>query len=99
MTGTKFIRISLDDELPPYGTNIMLDHSGILVMARFNVRTIIDIFKADYKYFLREVPDIEQELIHTLDSTSELLDKSIEQFQQAKEKIEYYKQEIEKLKE
>lgn len=94
MPNTKFIRIKTADEVPGLGTYIVINYKGELLMSRYGRNSTDESFRADYEYFLREVMDVEQEMEQVLKSTHETLEKSIKDLEEAKQKIEFYQQEI-----
>lgn len=99
MASTKFVRIPTSERLPEPGTRVVIDKNGLILTSRFH-----EIFSTDewwlgnYKFWLREVPDIEEELKETLKSTHLDLENAITALTAAKEKIEYYQETINNLR-
>jgi len=99
MAKSKFIRIATSERLPDPGTRVVIDKNGLILTARFHERFSTDEWwLGNYKFWLREVPDIEEELKETLKSTHLDLENAITALTAAKEKIEYYQQTINNLR-
>lgn len=99
MASTKFVRIPTADRLPEPGTRVVIDKNGLVLTSRFHERFSTDEWwLGNYKFWLREVPDIEEELKETLKSTHLDLETAIAALTAAKEKIEYYQETINNLR-
>lgn len=96
---TKFVKVSTSDRLPEPGTRVVIDKNGLILTARFHERFSTDEWWLEnYKFFLMEVPDIEEELKETLKNTHFELETAIAALTAAKEKIEYYQETINNLR-
>lgn len=96
---TKFIKVSTSERLPEPGTRVVIDKNGLILTARFHERFSTDEWwLGNYKFWLLEVPDIEEELKETLKSSHLELETAITTLTAAKEKIEYYQETINNLR-
>lgn len=99
MQRTKFIKVNTSEKLPEPGTRVVIDKNGLILTARFHERFSTDEWwLGNYKFWLLEVPDIEEELKETLKSTHLELENAITALTVAKGKIEYYQETIENLR-
>lgn len=95
---TKFIYIPTEEEMPEYGTHIVISHDDQLLLSRYNKYSTEEWFKSNYKFWLKEVTDVEVELKEMLQETRSLLENSIDSFNKAKEKIEYYQEQLKTIR-
>lgn len=96
---TKFIKVSTSEKLPEPGTRVVIDKNGLVLTSRFHERFSTDEWwLGNYKFWLCEVPDIEEELKETLKSTHLDLETAITALTATKEKIEYYQETINNLR-
>lgn len=96
---TKFIYIITEEQLPEYGRHIVIDYSGRRLLSQYNAYSTPELFKSNYKYWLLEVPDVEENLKETLNETHILLKDSIDKLIDATKKIEEYQQQIKENRE
>jgi 2-hydroxy-3-keto-5-methylthiopentenyl-1-phosphate phosphatase len=96
---TKFIYISTEEEMPEYGTHIVISYDGQLLLSRYNKYSTEEWFKSNYKFWLKEVTDVEIELKELLKETHSMLENSIESLTSAKQKIEYYQEQLKTIRE
>ena len=94
---TKFIRKSTE-EIPEYGTYVVIDYDGQMLLSRYNIRTTEEWFKSNYKYYLVEVEDIEQELQETIEKAKYNINLAIDSLSNSLKKIEYYQEKINEKK-
>lgn len=96
---TKFIKVATSKRLPEPGTRVVIDKNGLVLTSRFHERFSTDEWwLGNYKFWLMEVTDIEEELKETLKSTHLDLETAITALTAAKEKIEYYQETINNLR-
>lgn len=96
---TKFIKVATSERLPEPGTRVVIDKNGLVLTSRFHERfSTDDWWLGNYKFWLMEVPDIEEELKKTLNSTHLELETAITALTAAKKKIEYYQETINNLR-
>lgn len=99
MASTKFIRIPTSERLPEPGTRVVIDKNGLVLTSRFHERFSTDEWwLGNYKFWLMEVIDVEEELKETLKSTHLDLENAITALIVAKEKIEHYQETINNLR-
>lgn len=91
---TKFILIPTSERLPEHGTWIVKDNDGRTLLTRYNDYSTPEYFKENYKYWLLEVPDIEEQLKETIKTAIDTIDKSMNELSVSKQKIEEYQQQI-----
>lgn len=96
---TKFVKVSTSERLPEPGTRVVIDKNGLVLTSRFHERFSTDEWwLGNYKFWLCEVPDIEEELKETLKRTHLDLENAITALTAAREKIEYYQETINNLR-
>lgn len=99
MANSKFIRIPTSERLPEPGTRVVIDKNGLVLTSRFHDRFSTDEWwLGNYKFWLMEVIDVEEELKDMLKSTHLELENAIAALTATKEKIEYYQETINNLR-
>ncbi|MEE6130239.1 hypothetical protein V2E39_22765 [Chryseobacterium arthrosphaerae] len=63
----KYIKVSVSDRLPKYGWAVVENEYGEILTVLFNPNTNVKKFKSNYKFFLEEVPNYEDEMKEMLE--------------------------------
>lgn len=65
---TKYIKVATSDRLPDkFGITGVIDTKGIIKTTEFLITTNEEIFRVKYDYWLKEVPDHEEEMREMLE--------------------------------
>lgn len=95
---TKFVKIPIKLRLPEPGTIIVFDKKGNTMTSRFSeTLSTPEFWAVNYECFLEEVVDAEEDIKDVIEDVETSLNNSINVLSEARERIQYYKQEIKRL--